>query len=161
MKPEQSKLKRAYSYQKARAKQRLIQWNFSFETWIAVWEKSGNLHRRGKGAGKCVMSRVGDVGPYAEANVVITPYEANARDARINKPTPSHVNALRSLGKGRGWTFAHNKFQVVVSGKYIGRFASQAEAEAAYQAAVFDKANLLRCAGINPMASGASGKGAE
>lgn len=156
-----SKLKMAYRFQKARAIARSIPWEFSFDTWMAVWGRSGKLSLRGKGLGKYVMARRKDAGPYSESNVDITLYETNARDARINKPTPAAVNALKSLGKGRGWTFARNKFQVIVSGKYIGRFDCQSSAEAAYKAAVVKKVDALRCAGINPMASGASGKGAE
>ena len=35
--------------------------------------------------------------------------------------------------KIRGWTFVQNGYQVMVSGKYIGRFSSEKEAEAAYK----------------------------
>lgn len=60
-----------YNIQKQSAKARGIGWNFTFETWWAVWEASGKWEKRGCRAGQYVMGRHGDSGIYEPDNVSI------------------------------------------------------------------------------------------
>lgn len=73
-----------YFYHRHRcgAGQRGIQWEFTFETWWLVWKDSGHWRERGRGKGKYVMSRPGDVGPYAPHNVKIILGTENLEEAR-------------------------------------------------------------------------------
>ena len=125
----------AYRYQRNRATARGIAWEFDFDSWLKVWVGSGFLHLRGRGVGCYVMARNGDVGPYSASNVQIITYEKNARDARTNNPKTVFEYAKRHLGLARGWTFVAGKYQVMVGGKYLGRFATPESAKAAYLAA--------------------------
>lgn len=130
------KLSTAFNAQRRRAAQRAIEWEFTFDEWLSVWVSSGRLEQRGKGKGKYVMARLGDVGPYAQHNVEIVLYEKNASDARANNPVSSEQLRINAIGKGRGWTFVRNGYQVVVAHRYIGRFKTEAEAVAARASAV-------------------------
>lgn len=111
----QRRMRKAYTSQKNQAARRGIGWLFDFEGWCAVWDESGRWDQRGKRIGQYVMARNGDTGPYHASNVSIT-------------------------GCGRGWTFvaraAKRPYQVTLAKKYIGSFATQQEAEAAYAKAV-------------------------
>jgi len=129
-------LRAAYSWHKSRAKRRGIPWEFSFDGWLAAWESSGKLAMRGRGAGKYAMARKGDVGPYSASNIEIILHEKNSSDARANHPKTAAEHAANQLGRGRGWTRVNNRFQVVVSHKYVGLFKSVELAKAAYKAAV-------------------------
>jgi hypothetical protein len=60
-----------YSVQKRHAKQRQIDWQFSFEEWWSMWEESGHWDNRGVGKGQYCMSRFGDRGPYSPTNCEI------------------------------------------------------------------------------------------
>jgi hypothetical protein len=122
-----------FKQQRRRATARGIGWQLSFEQWLGLWLASGKWHLRGSGSDKFVMARRGDVGPYSPDNCFICPFEQNVADGhrfRSGKPA------------GRGWTlregarFSRRPYQVVYRHKYIGVFATQAEAEAAYLAAV-------------------------
>ena len=48
-----------------------IEWNLTFEQWLQTWVDSGHYFERGVGAGKYVMSRKGDLGPYSLDNIEI------------------------------------------------------------------------------------------
>jgi hypothetical protein len=126
----------AYNYQKNSAKRRSIDWQFTYESWLSTWEKSGYFEQRGRGAGKYAMARFGDVGPYSPSNVEIITHEKNASDCRKNHPISFLENAQKNLGKGRGFTFVKGAYQVVVSHKYIGLYRTAQLAEAAYKNAV-------------------------
>lgn len=69
----------AYQRQKDTAKQRGIEWRFTFASWWRMWEESGKWEMRGrtKGMGGWEMSRPGDVGPYSPDNVVIVTHREN------------------------------------------------------------------------------------
>lgn len=73
-----------YYQQKLGAKRRGIGWEFDFVTWCSVWERSGRWADRGTGAGRYVMSRHGDIGPYAADNVAIILATQNTKDAHAN-----------------------------------------------------------------------------
>jgi hypothetical protein len=118
-----------FEQQRRQAKQRDIEWLLTFDEWFGLWQESGKWEMRGKRAGQYVMARKGDVGPYSVGNVFICTHAKNVSDgSRIN------------LGTGRGWTYRANArgcpYQVVVAHRYVGVYATQAEAEAAYIAAV-------------------------
>ena len=76
-----SKLKLAFRDQRRRAKRRGIEFLFTFEEWLDVWECSGKLALRGPGKNGYCMSRPGDVGPYAPWNVVIKTISENSLEA--------------------------------------------------------------------------------
>ena len=130
-------LEERYKQQARQAKQRGLGWEFTFETWHQMWLDSGKLHLRGKGSGKFVMARRGDIGPYSPSNCFICPFEQNISDGVKGKRRgpPKPPKPLREV---RGWTFrvGHRKpYQVMLGAKYIGVFATQEEAESAYFAA--------------------------
>ena len=58
---------RKYLQQKDHAKTRGIEWQFSFETWLAWW--SDDLDQRGPRGYQLSMQRIGDAGPYHPDNV--------------------------------------------------------------------------------------------
>lgn len=61
--------KTKYNNHRYNAKQRNIDWQFTFESWMAWWQATGHYHERGRRIGQYVMARFGDVGPYSPANV--------------------------------------------------------------------------------------------
>lgn len=122
-----------FKQQRAAAAQRGIEWLLTFEDWKAIWDASGHFPQRGCRAGQYVMGRHGDVGPYSKDNVYICLFAQNVADAFRFDPN-KHPGLVR-LGEGRGWTLksrGKKRYQVVLSRKYIGVFATAAEAEAAY-----------------------------
>jgi hypothetical protein len=149
-------LQRRYLAQRISAKDRGIEWRFSFEEWLKVWTDSGHLAERGRGRGRYVMARLGDVGPYSAGNVEIIPYEKNCRDCRKNHPTTTAEMSERLIGKGRGWSFVKGGYQVTCAKRYVGRFKTQPEAEAAYAGAVAE-----RVRGFNPPPTDAAGAASE
>lgn len=70
----------SYNSQMGNAKKRKIEWRMSFPEWCEIWKKSGFLEHRGRGAGKYVMARCGDAGPYSVGNVYITTNSQNISD---------------------------------------------------------------------------------
>ena len=67
---------------KKNASLRSIPWEFTFETWWEMWEKSGKWNERGRGG--YMMCRYGDTGPYSPTNVRIDTVQSNA-DERHGK----------------------------------------------------------------------------
>jgi len=138
MKHSEPKYRRQFTAQRARAKNRGIEWLFTFEEWMRVWTDSGKLHLRGKGAGKYVMSRQGDVGPYSAENVTIQLYEKNCAD--VNKNHADKCFGPRRCGKGRGSYRVVRGGRVTFlsrfRGKYLGVFDTAEKAEFAYRSAV-------------------------
>lgn len=127
-----------YRQQARQASQRGLGWFFTFETWLHMWEASGKLHLRGKGAGKYVMARRGDVGPYSPENCFICPFEQNIRDGHKNAGRIAS-NPEKKVRTARGWTYvARSKkrpYQVMLGDKYVGSYATQEEAEGAFKGA--------------------------
>ncbi len=80
-KARSSKLRQAYHTQKQQAKVRGIEWLFTFDTWLDVWDASGKLAERGPGRLQYCMARTNDAGPYSPENVRITTGEDNWREA--------------------------------------------------------------------------------
>jgi hypothetical protein len=117
-----------FKQQRSQARRRGIEWQLTFEEWLGIWSASGRWEQRGNRTGGFVMGRNGDVGPYSVTNVQIIPHSQNIAEG-----------CIKNAGRGRGWTFVKSAtrrpYQVVLSHRYIGSFATQAEAEAAYQSA--------------------------
>lgn len=127
--------RRRYSTQVRGARERGIAWKFTFETWWDVWQRSGRWAQRGPGAGQYVMSRPGDVGDYSPENVKIVLSEENTWESI----------ETRLRGVVRGWRYRPDcskskPYQVYLSQKYVGVYATPEEASAAYR----DAANRLR-----------------
>lgn len=118
-----------FKQQRNQARQRGIAWELSFEEWMSIWIDSGRWEQRGNRSGGFVMGRYGDVGPYSAANVEIIPHEQNIADG-----------SRKNAGRGRGWTYVatarRRPYQVVLAHRYVGSYATQAEAEAAHRLAV-------------------------
>lgn len=97
---------RAYRDHKRHAKLRGIEFLLSYREWLCIWEQSGHLSERGRGRGKYVMARYGDVGPYSKDNVRIVTNAANVREAMLgNKgwlgPRHSEATKLKMSQAGR------------------------------------------------------------
>jgi hypothetical protein len=72
-----------YRFQKNSAHRRNIPWEFTFELWWEVWEKSGKWEQRGQRADQYCMCRYNDVGPYSPSNVYISTTSENAKEVRM------------------------------------------------------------------------------
>ena len=75
-----------YNEQRYIAKQRKIEWLYTFESWWQQWQESGKWEQRGRKTGEYVMARFGDVGPYSPTNVEIVTCHKNSSDAHKGKP---------------------------------------------------------------------------
>lgn len=129
----------AYIAQKGHAGRRGITWQFTFPAWAAVWQDSGKWSQRGRKAGCFVMARNGDVGPYAASNVCIALAEVNNSDAIRRALIDRSASGNKRRGTGKGWALDGRRakpFIVRCGDLYVGSFATQQEAEAAYAAAV-------------------------
>ena len=73
--------KRKYASHKWQAKNRNIDWLFTFENWIKMWINSGKWEERGNKGHQYCMARKGDQGPYSPDNVIIKTTEENKREA--------------------------------------------------------------------------------
>lgn len=110
MKPD---LMTAYSNQRGRAKNRGIDWEFTFDTWLSWWESTGKLSQRGRHVGGYIMCRVNDTGPYSPSNAYCGTYSDNMKD-------------MLSLGTRKGWQMSddHRARIAKLAGKAGGkRFA--------------------------------------
>lgn len=127
-----------YKQQRWMAEHREIGWHLTFPQWKDIWVKSGKWHLRGRKSGCYCMARNGDVGPYSADNVSIQPIEINIKDGRTRMKNP--VMPKKRVGSGLGWCFRKKSkkkpYEVSCRGKYVGAFATQAEAEVAYRQAV-------------------------
>jgi hypothetical protein len=97
--------RKQFNDQKSNAKIRNIEWNLTYEEWISIWESSGHLEQRGRGNGKYVMSRTGDVGPYSPQNVFIQLWEHNKKEVFDDPIRQTALNIKKSLstkGVGKG-----------------------------------------------------------
>jgi hypothetical protein len=101
--------KQRYFEQKQNARRRNIPFELSFYEWYKIWMDSGKWDQRGKGAGKYVMSRNNDIGPYAVGNVYINLCEDNAQ--QTNKGVTFDVVHKQNIAKalrGKMKTLQHN-----------------------------------------------------
>lgn len=114
-----------FTCQRNNAVRRGIEWQLTFAEWWGVWEASGHWAERGRGQDRYVMSRVGDVGPYALDNVFIQ-LSTDNNSLTINRRSylPKGVVLTR-------WAYVAKK---MVNGKkhHIGSFHTPEEAGNAY-----------------------------
>ncbi len=78
-----TRLKRKYVSQKASAKRRGIEWQFTFDSWLDFWKD--DIEARGRQHHELCMQRFGDKGPYHPDNVRKDYPRRNAITAGINK----------------------------------------------------------------------------
>lgn len=91
---------RAHTRQRNSALQRGIEWNIKLWDWWQIWQKSGKWSDRGRGKGKYVMCRFGDIGAYEPSNVYIATCEHNVSFQPNNpyrKGHPDHAEAIASF----------------------------------------------------------------
>lgn len=86
---------RAWASQKNNANHRNIGWELNLWQWWRIWDESGRWADRGRGAGKYVMARIGDEGPYSVGNVEIMPAMKNNSDAQAIR----RAKGLRAWGR--------------------------------------------------------------
>jgi hypothetical protein len=91
------KQRAAYSVQKRTAKQRGIEWKFTFNEWWAWWQVGNRWEQRGHGLGKLQMARFGDEGSYSPENVYCATHEQNVKDTPKEK-----LSAANKAGWARG-----------------------------------------------------------
>jgi hypothetical protein len=91
------KLKKAYMQQKHNAKTRGVGFTISFEDWLSVWEDSGHLLERGRGADKYCMCRCNDTGDYALGNVFIEKGSKNVSDGNKGKTDSLETRLKKSI----------------------------------------------------------------
>ena len=75
------KVKKKFNDQRLSAGYRGIEWQFTFEEWLAWW--GTDIENRGRFKGQLVMARIGDSGPYHPDNVRKATTEDNVREATI------------------------------------------------------------------------------
>ena len=127
---------KSFCHQKYLAGRRSVGWELTFQQWLGLWVDSGNASLRGSGRGKYCMARNGDAGPYRIGNVSIQLCTQNSFDgAKLTR-----AGRIRNGNPPKGWVYVKaypaKPYQVAVAKHYIGNFASQAEAEAAYAAEI-------------------------
>ena len=100
--------KKRYSEQKRRAKVRGIDFLLTFEEWANIWQQSGKWDQRGRGNGKYVMSRNGDIGPYAVGNVRIVIHRDNVAEMLHRRNSdPANGKKISDALKGKPKTLEH------------------------------------------------------
>ena len=86
-----------YTSQKSTSVQRKIPFLLTFIEWIAIWDSSGCLHKRGKHPHQYVMARKGDKGPYSVWNVDIITAAENIRQAHLGVKDSPLIRRLRTI----------------------------------------------------------------
>ena len=99
--------KTKFNAHKSNAKRRGIEFLLTFEQWFDIWQKSGNFDKRGRGADKYCMCRVGDTGSYSVDNVFIGQGKHNVSDGNIGKIDSEETKRRKSQSaKGRPHDYA-------------------------------------------------------
>ena len=109
---KRTKFKKDFLTQKTNAKRRGIEFQFSFNEWLNVWESSGKLKYRGRNHGKYCMARYNDCGPYAIGNVKIILHTENVIEGCLGKSrifTTAHKSNLSKALVGRTLTKKHKE----------------------------------------------------
>ena len=136
---------RAYHQQRWNAAQRGIGWEITFPEWVALWVESGHWSERGAHQGGYVMARHKDLGPYKLGNVSIETHEKNISDGHSRGVSLKQLRGMQ--GTGRGWTYkpecTSRPYGVQFRKKWIGSFATEAEATACYQSLVAERLAFL------------------
>lgn len=71
--------KNKFDTQKHHAGQRGIDWQLTFEEWLAWW--GSDIVNRGRKSAQLVMARIGDTGPYALSNIKKITVNDNHKEA--------------------------------------------------------------------------------
>lgn len=77
-----------YERQEISARNRGINWEFTYETWLEWWTDTGKLDKRGRKSQEYCMCRIGDKGSYSPSNVYCATNADNVRDAFKNGKKP-------------------------------------------------------------------------
>jgi len=85
----------AFYSQKYTANARGIKFDLTFPEWFKIWQESGKLELRGRGAGYC-MARIGDTGGYSKDNVEIITIGQNFSDSYYKYPHRKSIKKLTS-----------------------------------------------------------------
>lgn len=85
----------AYLMQRHNARRRGIGFELTFPQWLGLWERSGKLDERGRGANRYCMARFGDAGPYAVGNVKIVTHSENSSESVGTKQNTGAAKAKR------------------------------------------------------------------
>jgi hypothetical protein len=94
-------LRHKYLTQKNRAKERGIEWCFTFESWLEWW--GADIENRGKKSWNLQMQRIGDRGPYHPDNVRKgTPKRnsATSQKNRIHEKSLAAAEGIKERMKG-------------------------------------------------------------
>lgn len=136
------RIQQAYRAQRHAAMARGIAWEFDFESWLRIWNESGRLAQRGRGAGRYCMARHGDAGPYSPWNVSIKLSTANCSESFESRPyldRKGRIGGPTGIGGGKGvydrGPRRHRRYQSTFRGKYLGSFVTSCEARIAYEEA--------------------------
>jgi hypothetical protein len=100
-------MRKAFTQHKSNAKQRGVEFLFTFEQWRDWWLATGEWEQRGRGRDKYCMRRNGDVGPYSIDNVFCGTNTENVRDGNLGKVMSDQTRALISVantGKPHPWS---------------------------------------------------------
>lgn len=87
-------LKGAFRQQRNSAMGRGIQWRMTLREWLKVWEDSGVMHLRGRGADKYCMARIDDKGPYSVSNVKVITNRQNVSEYAVAKREGARKNNM-------------------------------------------------------------------
>lgn len=115
------KLKEAFKHQRFGAKTRRIKFLLTFDEWLSIWIKSKKLDDRGVRTGQYVMSRFGDMGPYAVGNVRIVSNGENIREAHVGKTLSEYTKGLirnSNIGKSYGESTKEKHREAMKGNKY-------------------------------------------
>jgi hypothetical protein len=96
-----------YKMQQRNATERGIPFLLTYEEWLKIWNDSGKLEQRGRGANKFCMCRVGDLGSYEVGNVFIGTGRENVRAGNLGKPVTQEVRnkiSVANSGKSHPWS---------------------------------------------------------
>jgi len=124
-----------YHAQKCGARIRGIDFNLTFDQWWDWWQQTRKYPQRGKGKGKYVMARFGDIGPYELGNIYCCTHGENVTAAHKGvKRSQAHRDKLSAanLGKVHGPRSQATKDRISAAQK--GRVFSE-EHKAAIRAA--------------------------
>ena len=85
-----------YDNAKQCARDRKIEWQFTYDVWVEWWGE--DIINRGPRKGQLVMARHGDTGPYHPDNVRKATCSENCSEANKGKPkTKEHVEKVQAI----------------------------------------------------------------
>lgn len=117
---------KAYITQKSGARQRGIEWRFTFESWWLIWED--HFHLRGPGKDDLCMARKGDEGPYSPENVYLTTNSRNSIDKNSSdKALRRKMETIERRGRRFAGNFGANPAALVSRRQEVIRAALESE----------------------------------